>query len=167
MDHALRVGSLTTSDETVRTPDLSSSSSHSMQASRNDAGHDDAMLSGKADLEIEDEYVCYKTHEFYENRFTNDFYVYEQGQKEIIVKNRLRDHVEFWKSVGAGRFILDTILYCYKIPFYSLPEACILNNNQSALKENSFVTEAVASLVDKSLVELCPYAPTVVQIRYR
>ncbi|KAH3790187.1 hypothetical protein DPMN_168383 [Dreissena polymorpha] len=27
------------------------------------------------------------------DRFTNDYFIYEQGQKDIIVKNRLKEHI--------------------------------------------------------------------------
>ena len=55
------------------------------------------------------------------NRFTHEYFDYEQGQEEIIVKNRLREHIEFLKRIGTNEFILDTIMYGYKIPFYLLP----------------------------------------------
>ena len=55
--------------------------------------------------------------DFDHDRFTENYFEYEQGQKDIIVKNRLRNHFRFWEKIGANQFILDTILHGYKIPF--------------------------------------------------
>ena len=40
---------------------------------------------------------------------TNIFYVYEQGQVDIIVKDRLKSNIQFWRDIGANSYILDTI----------------------------------------------------------
>ena len=74
----------------------------------------------------------------------------------------MRDHLDFWDRIGASQFILDTILYGYKIPFYSLPGRTVLNNNLSALKERLFVRDAIKDLLDRNLIEKCSYVPTVV-----
>ena len=51
------------------------------------------------------------------DRFTHDYFEYEQGQKSILVKGRLKMHINFWRSIGASDFILDIIENGYKIPF--------------------------------------------------
>lgn len=114
------------------------------------------------DVDFKDEYFSSQVFDYDENRFTDNFTVYEQGFKEIIVKNRLRDHVEFWESIGANSFILDTIKNGYKIPFYSLPGKSISENNMSAKRDMPFVKEAIQELLDRGLVEKCSTAPTVV-----
>ena len=88
--------------------------------------------------------------------------MYELGQKEIIVKDRLRKHVDFWKRIGANQFILDTIENGCKIPFYSTPQKCFLSNNKSALVESIFVRRSISDLLDKGLIEKCIDVPTVV-----
>ena len=66
--------------------------------------------------------------------FTTDYFEYEQGQKPIIVKDRLKPNVDFWKALGAGNLILDTILNGYQIHFFSTPQKlfritiCLQNN---------------------------------------
>ena len=37
------------------------------------------------------------------------FFEYEQGQKDIIVKHKLRDHIDFWESINPNDFMIDTI----------------------------------------------------------
>ena len=112
-------------------------------------------------IDIEDEYpIC--NLEYDKNRFTDDFFEYEQGQKEIIVKHRLRDHIDFWKSINANDFIIDTIFNGYKIPFYSLPPVSFSKNNKSALLESKFVSEAIRDLLDRGLVTESEHIPTVV-----
>ena len=51
----------------------------------------------------------------------NYFYEYEQGQADIIVKDRLKCNIQFWRDIGANLYILDTIENGYVIPFYSTP----------------------------------------------
>jgi len=62
------------------------------------------------DVDLKDEYLL-PTDNFANSQeiFTDDYYEYEQGQKEILVKSRLKNHVQFWKDIGANQFILDTI----------------------------------------------------------
>ena len=43
------------------------------------------------------------------SQFTTDYYEYEQGQKQILVKGRLKEHVKFWVENGASEFIIDII----------------------------------------------------------
>jgi hypothetical protein len=49
------------------------------------------------------------------DNLTHDYYEYEQGQANIIVKDRLKNHYSFWKSIGCYDYILDTILNGYAI----------------------------------------------------
>ena len=44
-----------------------------------------------------------------ENFLTDNFYEYEQGQIEILVRNRLRKNVGFWRNKEASQFVLDTV----------------------------------------------------------
>ena len=46
-------------------------------------------------------------------RFTHDFYEYEQGQKHLLVKERLRKNIQFWRDIGASEFVLDVIEHGY------------------------------------------------------
>jgi hypothetical protein len=34
------------------------------------------------------------------SNLTHEYYEYEQGQADIIVKNRLKKHYNFWKNIG-------------------------------------------------------------------
>lgn len=93
---------------------------------------------------------------------TEDYYEYEQGEKQILVKGRLCQNVNFWREIGASEFIIDTIRFGYKIPFFSTPPTSFLGNNKSALLNSEFVEEAIGQLVKKGLVETCKWAPYVV-----
>jgi hypothetical protein len=48
---------------------------------------------------LKDEYL------FDYDRFTHDYYEYEQRQKHIIVKGRLRENLCFWQEIGFSEFI--------------------------------------------------------------
>ena len=94
--------------------------------------------------------------------FTTDYFEYDQGQKPIIVKDRLKQNVDFWKALGAGNLILDTILNVYKIPFFSTPSKVILHNNMSAKQHPDFVHQAINDLLARGLIEKCEIPPSVV-----
>ncbi|CAG2241016.1 unnamed protein product [Mytilus edulis] len=96
------------------------------------------------------------------DNLTTDYYEYEQGQANIIVKDRLKNHYLFWKSIGCYEFILDTILNGYKIPFYSTPQSICLQNNRSAIIHSEFVTEAIHDLLIRGLIEECDIQPRIV-----
>jgi hypothetical protein len=50
----------------------------------------------------------------------HDYFEYEQGHANIIVKGKLKSNIQFWINIGAYDFIIDTIRDDYKIPFYSV-----------------------------------------------
>ena len=153
---ALPVERQTTSVETVRIPEPHQHSSNSSQLPRSEA-----VTTGESpDFDIEDEYSLYT--DFDHDRFTENYFEYKQGQKDIIVKNRLKNHIAFWKKIGASQFILDTISNGFKIPFYSLPPCSVSKNNMSALRETVFVQEAISDLLDSGLIQKCDYVPKVV-----
>jgi hypothetical protein len=66
------------------------------------------------DVDFKDEYSSCYNFEIDHSRFTENFFEYEQGQKDIIVRNRLKSHIQFWCDIGANPFILDTIKNGYK-----------------------------------------------------
>jgi hypothetical protein len=82
---------------------------------------------------IEDKYLLYDCADNVcissSERFTHNYFEYEEGQKEIIVKDRLKRNIDFWREIGANSFVLDTIMHGYKIPLYSMPNNTVLKNN--------------------------------------
>ena len=86
---------------------------------------------------------------------THDYYEYEQGQANINVKDRLRNHYSFWKSIGCYDYILDTILKGYTIPFYSTPPSVCLQSNRLVIIHGEFVTETIHDLLIRGLIEEC------------
>ena len=91
--------------------------------------------------------------------FTTDYFEYEQGQKPIIVKDRLKPNVDFWKALGAGNLILDTILNGYQIHFFSTPSKVISHNNMSAKQLPDFIHQATNDLLARGLIEKCEIPP--------
>ena len=59
----------------------------------------------------------------------------------------LKNHIQFWRSIGTSQFILVVIYEGYRIPFYSMPPPSFLRNNKSALAHPSFVDEAISVLL--------------------
>ena len=78
------------------------------------------------------------------------------------MKERLRTHVAFWKSIGASEFIVDTISRGYIIPFLTTqPKACF-KNNRSALAHPVFVNRAITELITAGSIVECLSPPAVV-----
>ena len=58
--------------------------------------------------------------------YYQNFFEYEKGNSEPIVRGIMKANIEFWKSIGAPDFIIDTIEHGYKIPFISHSGSCIV-----------------------------------------
>ena len=86
---------------------------------------------------------------------------YFEGSSQVIVKGRLKANISFWQSIGASKFILDT-LSCYKIPFSREPASVFLTNNRSALSESDFVESAIQELLSVGSIVSCSCPPDVV-----
>ena len=97
-----------------------------------------------------------------ERNMRSDFYEYEQGDCDILVRGRLKNCISFWRNIGASDFVLNTIQVGYKIPFMSTPEPAFMKNNRSALLHADFVSEAINDLVRRGLVAKCYTPPAVV-----
>ena len=87
---------------------------------------------------------------------------YQEGVPIVKVKGSLKRNVAFWEHIGASRFILDTILYCYKIPCIYTPPAANFGDNRSAIQHRKFVEQAISDLLMAGSVVECACAPTVV-----
>ena len=80
-----------------------------------------------------------------------EFEVCNRSPRANVVGN-LRRNLEFWKRIGAPRFILYVIERGYLLPFLSLPEPAAFPNNRSSLIHADFVEEAIGELVDSDRV---------------
>ena len=87
-----------------------------------------------------------------DGNLTNNYFEYELGQSDIIVKGRLRKNIQFWIDIGAPKFIIDTIRHGYILPFYSNPISTCLSNNLSALNNADFVKSAINDLLARGLI---------------
>ena len=94
--------------------------------------------------------------------FMNNYFDYEEGNAEPLIKGRLKASFSFWSAIGASEFVLDIIEHGYKLPLINTPARAILKNNKSALSHPNFVAEAINDLLDKDLVIECFEPPHVV-----
>ena len=78
------------------------------------------------------------------------------------IKGSLKKNIEFWRNIGASEFVLSTIEFGYKTPFYETPESSFSKNNKSALDHKEFVSEAIEDLLKKGLVINTPFRPKIV-----
>ena len=78
------------------------------------------------------------------------------------VKGSLRRHVEFWRRIGAPRYILSVICEGYRLPFQQIPPGSTSRNNRSALDHLEFVNEAILKLLHSGRVMELNRPPDVV-----
>ena len=84
--------------------------------------------------------------------YFDNYFDYELGTNEPIVKGRLRSCIEFWRKIDANPEVLDIIQFGYKLPFIESPPCLFSKNNKSALLHSDFVSEAISDLITKNLV---------------
>ena len=77
-------------------------------------------------------------------------------------KHRLRNSVEFWRSIQAPDFIISTIETGYVIPFVNAPSDLYMKNNLSACYNEDFVSGTISELLESSCVRRIPFKPIVV-----
>lgn len=94
--------------------------------------------------------------------YANNYFEYEQGNSEPIVKGRLRASVDFWKDIGASQSVLQIIQTGYKLPLINTPPTRRFKNNNSALSHSAFVSDAISDLLSKRLIVECLVCPHVV-----
>ena len=87
---------------------------------------------------------------------------YQERVPIVKVKGSFKRNVAFWKHIGASRFIRDTIVFGYKIPFIYTPPVASFGNNRSAIQHSEFVEQAISDLLVAGSVVECGCAPTVV-----
>ena len=61
---------------------------------------------------------------------------------------RLRERIDFWRSIGASSFVLSVIRQGYFLPFTSIPPVSFASNHASTKKNASFVSHAIKELLD-------------------
>ena len=72
-----------------------------------------------------------------------------------MVKERLRECISSWESIGANRWVLEIIREAYCLPFVDLPESMTFLNHQSAIREADFVAKEINKLLQSgALVEV-------------
>ena len=78
------------------------------------------------------------------------------------VKGRLKSKLSFWQTIQANPVVLNIIENGYSIPFVTKPPRKFNKNNRSALANASFVSEAVADLLNKGCIAMVSDCPEVV-----
>ena len=74
------------------------------------------------------------------------------NNKTTNVKGSLRRRIVKWKKLGATEFVLNTIRTGYKLPFLHHPKKAKFRNKQSALRNEEFVSTAIAELLESGRI---------------
>ncbi|KAK3289090.1 hypothetical protein CYMTET_3446 [Cymbomonas tetramitiformis] len=87
---------------------------------------------------------------------------FEEGSPKSFPRGRLRARVPFWK-LFCNAVVLAWITFGVSLPWLDgPPPARIFSNSELAVKEDEFVTEAVASLVESGAAYPVDFTPIVV-----
>ncbi len=113
-------------------------------------------------LDMSEQAASSKRYDYDSDFYLHNFYEYEQGVSEPIVRGRMRANLQFWKDIGAPDDIITTINSGYKIPFISTPGPAKFKNNKSAINNSEFVQDAINDLVSKELIVECDQIPDIV-----
>lgn len=115
------------------------------------------------DLMIDECYMSSKNTDF-DIVFKHQIYLnnFESSHDCKGVKHRLKNVLEFWKSINASDFIISTISTGYVIPFIMPPKQMCMKNNRSALLNMEFVSEAVSDLLETGCILQVPFKPVIV-----
>ena len=106
------------------------------------------------------ERVRHELDERYDSNFyIENFFEYEQGKSEPIVRGRMKTNIEFWRSIKAPNEIINVIESGYRLPFLNSPPPASFKNNKSARDNPEFVSEAILDLLDKNLIVELDYIP--------
>ena len=76
----------------------------------------------------------------------------EQHMNTVLVRGRLKRHIDFWQKIGAPEFIVSTICEEYKIPSKVEPAYSLTKNNNSAKLHSDFVSEAITELLESERI---------------
>ena len=76
----------------------------------------------------------------------------EQHMNTVLVRGRLKQHIDFWQKIGASEFIISTICKGYKIPFRVEPAYSLKKNNNSAKQHSDFVSEAITEFLESERI---------------
>ena len=94
--------------------------------------------------------------------YLENFYDYEQGNSEPVLRGRMKASIGFWCEIGAPLEILNIIQEGYKIPFMGTPKQARFKNNKSAINNSQFVSQAISDLLSKGLIVQCNSVPLVI-----
>ena len=87
---------------------------------------------------------------------------YQEDTPIVKVKGNLKLNVAYWEHLGASRFVRDTIVDGYTIPFIYTPPSAHFTNNRSVIVYSDFVALAISDLLATGSVVECDSAPIIV-----
>ena len=79
--------------------------------------------------------------------YDQNLFEYEQYSASPLLKGRLKTKLEYWHTIGASNFVIDSIKFGYRTLFITTPCRALFHNNKSALENASFVESAISELV--------------------
>ncbi len=88
------------------------------------------------------------------DKFVDNYVQYQLGNKDPIIYNRLKHHVDFWKTLNTPNWLLDIISHGFKIDFHTLPPRMFYPNSKSCFEGNNFawLTNTITEFLDYNFI---------------
>ena len=88
------------------------------------------------------------------NEFVDNYVHYQLGNKDPIIYDRLKHHVEFWKTLNTPNWLLDIISYGFKIDFHTPPPRMFFPYSKSCFEGNNFtwLTNTITEFLDYNFI---------------
>ena len=110
-----------------------------------------SSISSKYNLQ-DSRYVEFKYLQYLDinNIFVDNYVQYQLGYKDPIIYNRLRYHLDFWKTLNSPPWLLDIIENGFKIDFHTPPPKMFFPNSKSCYDGNNFewLTNTITEFLD-------------------
>ena len=107
--------------------------------------------------------ISEEVDEFLDDPFKMNYFEFESGLSEPLVKSRLKNALPFWETeLNAPREVLKIIAEGYEIEFVEPPPRMHFKNNRSALENSDFVEGAIDELLRYNLIQEYSEPPFVI-----
>ena len=84
------------------------------------------------------------------------------NNQTLSVKGKMKENLNFWKSMGTNRKVIEIIDREYKIPFIDTPRSAHFGSSKSAFENFEFVDNSIEDLLKSGSAVETSFVPKVI-----